>query len=323
MIHLRIDDKIRRRLPFYLAMEEWAARCLPAEDYFFSWQVNPTVIFGRNQRIDKEVNLDYCRENGIETYRRKSGGGCVFADRHNIMFSYITPSEQVTTTFARYTEMIAEMLRSLGIDALATGRNDITVHGLKVSGNSFYHLPGRSIVHGTMLYDTDLRHMANAITPSRSKLESKQVQSVESHITTLNRHIDMDIDDFNRYAISRLTDTEITLEPAMIREIEEIERPYYAPEWIFGRRSNATIHACRRIEGVGEPEIGIRLDEERIADIDITGDFFLLSDLDSALLDRLRGVRYTRDDITRALADTDTSQIIAGLSTLQFIDLII
>lgn len=232
MIHLRIDDKIRRRLPFYLAMEEWAARCLPAEDYFFSWQVNPTVIFGRNQRIDKEVNLDYCRENGIETYRRKSGGGCVFADRHNIMFSYITPSEQVTTTFARYTEMIAEMLRSLGIDALATGRNDITVHGLKVSGNSFYHLPGRSIVHGTMLYDTDLRHMANAITPSRSKLESKQVQSVESHITTLNRHIDMDIDDFNRYAISRLTDTEITLEPAMIREIEEIERPYYAPEWI-------------------------------------------------------------------------------------------
>lgn len=91
----------------------------------------------------------------------------------------------------------------------------------------------------------------------------------------------------------------------------------------FGRRSNATIHACRRIEGVGEPEIGIRLDEERIADIDITGDFFLLSDLDSALLDRLRGVRYTRDDITRALADTDTSQIIAGLSTLQFIDLII
>ena len=216
MIHLRIDDTTQRRLPFYLAMEEWAAKKLPPADYFFSWQVGPTVIFGRNQCIDKEVNLDYCRRNGIETYRRKSGGGCVFADSHNIMFSYITPSEHVTTTFARYTEMIAGMLRSLGLKAEASGRNDITIEGRKVSGNSFYHVPGRSIVHGTMLYDTDLRHMANAITPSRSKLESKQVQSVAAHITTLSEHLDMGIDEFHRYAIRYLTDSEIILNADMI-----------------------------------------------------------------------------------------------------------
>ena len=323
MIHLRIDDTTQRRLPFYLAMEEWAAKKLPPADYFFSWQVGPTVIFGRNQCIDKEVNLDYCRRNGIETYRRKSGGGCVFADSHNIMFSYITPSEHVTTTFARYTEMIAGMLRSLGLKAEASGRNDITIEGRKVSGNAFYHVPGRSIVHGTMLYDTDLRHMANAITPSRSKLESKQVQSVSAHITTLSEHLDMGIDEFHRYAIRYLTDSEIILNADMISEIEELERPYYRPEWIFGRRSSATIRQGRRIEGVGEPVAGISLSDGRIADINLEGDFFLLSDLDSALLDRLRGVRYTRDDISRALEGTDASQVIAGLSTPQFIDLII
>ena len=323
MIHLRIDDTTQRRLPFYLAMEEWAAKKLPPADYFFSWQVGPTVIFGRNQCIDKEVNLDYCRRNGIETYRRKSGGGCVFADSHNIMFSYITPSEHVTTTFARYTEMIAGMLRSLGLKAEASGRNDITIEGRKVSGNSFYHVPGRSIVHGTMLYDTDLRHMANAITPSRSKLESKQVQSVAAHITTLSEHLDMGIDEFHRYAIRYLTDSEIILNADMISEIEELERPYYRPEWIFGRRSSATIRQGRRIEGVGEPVAGISLSDGCIADINLEGDFFLLSDLDSALLDRLRGVRYTRDDISRALEGTDASQVIAGLSTPQFIDLII
>lgn len=323
MIHLQIDDTTQRRLPFYLAMEEWAAKKLPPADYFFSWQVGPTVIFGRNQCIDKEVNLDYCRRNSIETYRRKSGGGCVFADSHNIMFSYITPSEHVTTTFARYTEMIAGMLRSLGLKAEASGRNDITIEGRKVSGNSFYHVPGRSIVHGTMLYDTDLRHMANAITPSRSKLESKQVQSVAAHITTLSEHLDMGIDEFHRYAIRYLTDSEIVLNADMIGEIEELERPYYRPEWIFGRRSSATIRQGQRIEGVGEPVAGISLSEGRIADINLEGDFFLLSDLDSALLDRLRGVRYTRDDISRALEGTDASQVIAGLSTPQFIDLII
>lgn len=323
MIHLKIDDKSTRRLPFYLAMEEWAAKRLPADDYFFSWQVNPTVIFGRNQCIDAEVNLDYCRDNNIETYRRKSGGGCVFADRHNIMFSYITPSEHITTTFSRYTEMIAAMLRSLGVDAQATGRNDITIDGRKVSGNAFYHIPGRSIVHGTMLYDTDLRHMANAITPSRSKLESKQVQSVEAHITTLSRHLDMSIDDFHNYAIKYLTNKELALTKHQIAEIEELSQPYYEPEWIFGRRNAATLRQTRRIEGVGEMSTAIKLHDGRIADINLEGDFFLLSDLDSTLLDCLRGVRYVNHEIEHALSDTDASQTIAGLTTEQFIELII
>lgn len=323
MIHLKIEDKLTRRLPFYLAMEEWAARHLPTADYFFSWQVNPTVIFGRNQRIDAEVNLDYCRENNIETYRRKSGGGCVFADRHNIMFSYITPSEHVSTTFSHYTGMIAEMLRSLGVDAKATGRNDITIDGRKVSGNAFYHIPGRSIVHGTMLYDTDLRHMANAITPSRSKLESKQVQSVEAHITTLSQHLEMNLDDFHRHAIKYLTDRELILTPEQLAEIEELSLPYYEPEWIFGRRSSAAIRQTRRIEGVGELSTGICLTDGHIADINLEGDFFLLSDLDSTLLDRLRGVRYVDYEIEDALSGTDASQTIAGLTTEQFIELII
>ena len=322
MIHLRIDDQQQRRLPFYLAMEEWAAASLPADDYFFSWQVNPTVIFGRNQRIDLEVNLDYCRDNAIETYRRKSGGGCVFADRHNIMFSYITPSEHVTTTFARYTSMIAEMLRSLGLDAEATGRNDIMIEGRKVSGNSFYHVPGRSIVHGTMLYATDFRHMANAITPSRSKLESKMVKSVPAHITTLSEHITMSIEEFRRYAVDYLTDAEIIITKEQIEDIERLSRPYYEPEWTFGRRSSATLRQNRRIEGVGEFAVGIDLRDGYIDNIDLEGDFFLTGDLDAGLLDRLRGVRYAEREIERALSDTDTSEVIAGLSTGQFIELL-
>ena len=71
----------------------------------------------------------------------------------NIMLSYITKSERVAFTFGKYTTMIAYMLHKMGIEAHATGRNDILIEGKKVSGNAFYHVPGRSIVHGTMLYD--------------------------------------------------------------------------------------------------------------------------------------------------------------------------
>ena len=129
-----------RRLSFYLATEEHVARHMDLDEAFFMWQVNPSVIFGRNQLIENEVNIDYCRSHNIETYRRKSGGGCVYADRSNVMFSYVTKDENVSLTFNRYVNLVALVLCRLGIDARATGRNDILIDGRKVSGNAFYHV---------------------------------------------------------------------------------------------------------------------------------------------------------------------------------------
>ena len=151
MIYVELPAMPVRRLPFYLATEEYVACKFDSPEYFFMWQVNPTVIFGRNQLIEAEVNLEYCRSHGIETYRRKSGGGCVFADMSNIMFSYITTDTTVRLTFDKYMRIVAHTLRRLGVNAEASGRNDIMIDGRKVSGNAFYHKPGRSIVHGTML----------------------------------------------------------------------------------------------------------------------------------------------------------------------------
>ena len=73
----------------------------------------------------------------------------------------------------------------MGIEAKATGRNDVLIDGRKVSGNAFYHIPGKSIVHGTMLYDTQMEHMVGSITPSDTKLVSKGVRSVRQHIALL------------------------------------------------------------------------------------------------------------------------------------------
>ena len=66
------------------------------------WIVEPTVIIGRHQLLDTEVNTDYCRANGIDIVRRKSGGGCVYSDLRNVMMSYITASGADTAaTFCR------------------------------------------------------------------------------------------------------------------------------------------------------------------------------------------------------------------------------
>lgn len=322
MKYLSLPDESERRLPFYLAMEEYAART-SKEEIFFMWQVAPTVIFGRNQLLENEVNLDYCRQNSIQTFRRKSGGGCVFADMSNIMFSYIVSSDDVNTTFSSYTSKIAEMLRSLGLDASATGRNDIFIGDKKVSGNAFYHVPGRSIVHGTMLYDTDLAHMTMAISPSREKLASKGVESVRNRITTLSRHLTMGIEDFKKYARNYMCgDETLNLTDADVKAIESIAEPYYTKEWIYGKNPRYSKCVKSRIEGVGEFVVQMEIKSNRIADINMSGDFFLLSDIDQNLFQKILGCEYTEDAVKEALAGVKTDSIIHGLTQQQLISLI-
>ena len=172
MVYIQLAKNNPHKLSFYLAMEEYVARRLNlTDDCFFLWQVEPTVIFGRNQDIESEVNLEYCKQHGINFFRRKSGGGCVYADMSNVMSSFITNEDNVDETFARYLKMMSETLESIGLkDVHPSGHNDIMIGDKKVSGNAIYHLPGKIIAHGTLLYDTDMDNMLHAITPSAQKL---------------------------------------------------------------------------------------------------------------------------------------------------------
>lgn len=238
MTHITLPTDETRRLSFYLAMEEYvASQKGDLKEAFFLWQVEPTVIFGRHQVIENEVNIPYCREHGIQFYRRKSGGGCVYADKSNVMMSYITCSDHVKTTFQEYMHMVCSMLRELGLEATSTENNDILIGGRKVSGNAFYHLPGRSIVHGTMLFDTDMQHMLQAITPPTQKLNKHGVESVRQRITLLKEHTNLSIEQFKQFAVRKLCNKELQLTAEDIKNIETIEKKYLNTEFIYGKEN--------------------------------------------------------------------------------------
>ena len=323
MIYVELPEEKNRRLPFYLAMEEYVAREFPAQEYFFIWQVEPTVIFGRNQLVESEVDVAFCKANSIQFYRRKSGGGCVFADRSNLMLSYITPDTNVNFTFNRYMLMVEDALQRLGVDARTTGRNDILVEGKKVSGNAFYKLPGRSIVHGTMLYDTNLEYMVNATTPSDAKLRSKGVESVRQHVTTLNKHISISIDELKSHLKTVLCDSTVVLTTADVAAIEEMEQEYLSDAFIYGNNPAATLVKEERIEGVGEFRVSVEVKTGRIRSVSLSGDFFIIGDIDSMLLSRLKGVERTVPAIENALAGIDVPSVIMNLQKEQLINLII
>ena len=170
---------------FYLAAEEYVAGTDSADEAVFFWKVRPAVIFGRNQQMSAEVNLSWCMEHGVQVFRRRSGGGCVYADSGNLMVSYISPGVDVRSAFAKYLSMMTGALRKLGVEAEPSGNNDIVAYGRKISGNAFYTVAGKSIVHGTLLYDSDLDAMLSAITPSAEKLEKHGVASVRQRVANI------------------------------------------------------------------------------------------------------------------------------------------
>lgn len=234
MKHVILPDDVRRSLAFYLAMEEFVAREIEGEA-FFVWRVEPTVIFGRNQVLENEVNLEYCREHGVDIVRRKSGGGCVYSDLGNIMVSYISRRGDVSEVFDRYMTALTEALRALGVPVEKSGRNDILLEGRKISGNAFHQLPDRSIVHGTLLYSTDLEALTEAIKPPVEKLQRHGVESVRQRVMNLSEYVALmtESDDalkspeaLEEYLVGYFTDGEIVLNENDLEKIELITDTY-------------------------------------------------------------------------------------------------
>lgn len=322
MLYITLPEEKTRKVSFYLAMEEYVARNVTGDDCLFYWQVEPSVVFGRNQLVDNEVNVDYCRRHGIGLFRRKSGGGCVYADKDNVMFSFITDGDNVGLTFNRYIQMMVLMLRRMGVEATADGRNDILIDGRKVSGTAFYHIPGRNIVHGTMLFDTDMDNMTRSITPPGEKLASKGVDSVRRRVALLKDYVDVGIDDFKADIRRTLCDGEYALTPADVAGIERIEREVYlSPDFIYGNDPRHTLTRRRRIEGVGEVEACLEVKGTVIKSVTLNGDFFATGDVDGGLLSHLKNVELTPQSVMDALPDR-TEDFIMNLRKADFVSLL-
>lgn len=325
------DEGVERPLVFYLAMEEYLARRFSGA-FFFIWQTGPTVIYGRNQLLEAEVNVKYCNEHGIKMFRRKSGGGCVYSDWGNIMLSYVTPTSDVEKAFDDYLSRLSSALCSLGVNAERSGRNDVLIDGRKVSGNAFYSLSSMSIVHGTLLYDTDIENMTYSITPPLQKLSSKGVDSVRSRITLLKDSLEAlkdsgaaaDIEGLKAFLRRWFCDEEMTLTDEQILDIEEIEKTYLDKDFMYGRSPEYSIEKSSRIEGAGTVTAMISVKKSLIVSVEVSGDYFALKPgLGDELTALLKGVEFTEEKVREKIGNFQTNQYIYKLETPELIKLLL
>lgn len=311
------------QLPFYFAVEEYVARHYTDDDYFMGWRVNPTVMLGRNQLIDNEVNTDYCKEHKIDIFRRKSGGGCIYADKGCIQFSYISRAVNANEAFADYMQRMADLLKGLKIDAQLSGRNDILINGTKVSGCAFYQLSNRSVLHNSLLFDTQLDHLSNALTPAKEKLQSKGVASVRQRVTNVATYIQLDILAFMDYVRQEMCGTEVLeLTEEDMKGVAEIEKELSSDDFVYGKNPKYSLVRKHRFEGVGTLEAHIELKNNIIGSINMVGDYFLLGNIDHDFLNLLKGCEFTREAVEEILQSIDLSTIIRGLKLRQFLRLL-
>lgn len=233
---LHIIAPSNRRLVWYLAMEEYLAKHVQ-EEMFVTWVVSPTVIFGRHQVMEAEVNIAFCQDNDIAMYRRKSGGGCVYADEGNLMMSLISPNTHSEVVFQSFLDSVSDVLRNCGFAAVKSEHNDIMVDGYKVSGNACYALPTGTIVHGTLLVNVDFNALQQAITPSVEKLAKHGVQSVRQRVANLStlHHTPYTISDISDILHDALCTRERQLSEEEIEAIDQIELSYLNPQFIAGK----------------------------------------------------------------------------------------
>ena len=171
---------------YNLAFEEYVfAKTKYDEPILLLWQNGPSVIVGKFQNTLEEINYDYIREKGIKVVRRNTGGGAVYHDLGNLNYSFIIPNVEMKVDFKTFTTPIVKALRSYGIDAEQTGRNDILAGGRKFSGNAQQFSGHKLLHHGTLMFDVHMEDVADALNVKAGKFKSKATKSVRSRVTNL------------------------------------------------------------------------------------------------------------------------------------------
>ncbi len=321
-----IDNKNEHDPAVNLALEEYVLRNAQGdEDYLLFYINRPSIIIGRHQNTMEEINRDYVEQNGIHVVRRLSGGGAVYHDLGNLNFSFITEARPENfRNFKKFTEPVVRALAGLGVQAELSGRNDLLVEGRKVSGNAQYISKGRMVSHGTLLFNSDLSHVSDALNVPPVKITSKGIKSVRSRVANISEFLGqpMTVEAFRDDLLAQIFDgaDPIPAYPlteqdwAAVRQLAE-ER-YRSWDWTYGRSPDFNVEKRERFPG-GEIDARLDIQQGVIRSVKFYGDYFAEREPD-ALEQLLVGVRYTREDIARTLQNESIDRYFSGMDLQTF-----
>lgn len=268
---------------FNIALEEYLLYKYPTEDIFLLYINAPSIIVGKFQNTLAEINLDYVKDKNIKVVRRMSGGGTVYHDLGNLNFSFHTLLGTYDfMDFSQFTEPVIHLLNELNVPAKLEGRNDLLVDGKKFSGNAKLARNGKMIQHGTILFNSEMSVLGDALKVNPLKFVDKAVKSNRARVTNLIDFLpeDMITDDLKELLIEEMLETN---EGATIYQLSDedikgvnqlIEEKYNTWDWNFGFSPKYNFKNAKKVPA---GFIEVHLDVEKGGQIEkakIFGDFF-------------------------------------------------
>ncbi|NLD96327.1 MAG: lipoate--protein ligase [Synergistaceae bacterium] len=309
---------------FNLALEEYLYRSVDEghPGYFLLWQNAPSIIVGRFQNTAQEVNRPFVEERGINVVRRISGGGAVYHDLGNVNYSFIVPNDEgAPFDFARHARPVIDALAKLGVAAESGGRNDLVIDGRKFSGSAQHMDRRRLLHHGTLLFDSDLSVLEQALNVDEEKFTSKGFKSVRSRVTNILPMLPepISVEEFIDALRGALSGTETySLDETQRTEIRRLRDEKYATwEWNWGASPEFSERKVRRFPW-GKVEALLNVKEGVIRQARFYGDYFGTEHREE-IEHALEGLFYREDALREALEGFPLERSFKGAGTEEFL----
>lgn len=296
-----------------LALEEYIFRQLPENNYLLFYINEPSIIIGKNQNTVEEVNAEYVKENNLHIVRRMSGGGAVYHDHGNLNFSFIMKDDGSSFhNFKKFTEPVVKALRSLGVDAELSGRNDLQVGERKISGNAQFHSKGKILSHGTLLFNSEMQNVASALKVNAEKYASKSTKSVRSRVANISEFLQepLSIEQFRLTILHSIFEGSDSIPTYQLTEedwkkVHQLaDERYRSWEWNYGRSPKFNMQQRKRIEGAGTFDVRLNVEEGIIKEAAIFGDFFGRGDRNE-VAEKLVGIKYDEAELSKLSDEID------------------
>lgn len=288
---------------------------------------NPYVCIGYHQELEKEVDVDYCKSEGLPVFRREIGGGAVYLDKGQVFTQWIfqqgTLPHSLEERFALYIEPLVDTYQAFNINASLRPVNDVHVEGRKIGGTGAAQIGEADVVVGSLMFDFNFDLMARVLKVPSEKMRDKIFQSLNEYMTTMTRQLGEtpDYEEVKREYLRKVAETlgrPLELDDPTDEELAitaEIEKRFASDEWLYqkgGLRQTGSvkIHADVYVSESAYKSPGglirttIRTHKDRIDDITLSGDFTMLPSLALGSLEQsLRGVQLQEDAVTKAVSD--------------------
>lgn len=319
-----------------LAIEIFLLQEMKVDEPILLFYINePSIIIGRNQNTIEEINKDYVDAHGIHVVRRFSGGGAVYHDFGNLNFSFIMPDDGNSfRDFEKLTKPIVQALHEMGVEgAQLKGRNDLVIDDMKFSGNAMYATNGRMFAHGTIMFDSDINEVVNALKVRKDKIESKGIKSIRSRVTNIKPFLlkdkqDMTTEAFREEILLKIFGVDsvdqvktYTLTEEDWVKINEISDKYYRNwDWNYGKSPAFDIERRKRFP-IGSIEVRFNVQEGKITEAKIYGDFFGLGDI-ADVEQAFIGTRYDKSALKDVIDQIDVKKYFGNITPEDLLELV-